>query len=146
MVLLVPGTGLTGEDSFPEGPFVQLLPTAGPGFDVCWVSPPNSQLGDAQINAEYVAHAIMVSQESPCLGTHPHAYVAESGASQQEWQGQDCGAQPGWRSQRALGNVSAVRGCCPCRKLTLLRTSIFWPSARRKVASFVGLAPDCEFW
>lgn len=112
-MLLVPGTALTGEDSFPQGPFVQLLPTAGPGFDVCWVSPPNSQLGDAQINAEYVAHAIMVSRSFAEHRRAPltHTRVAESRRSQQDWQGQDRGAQPGRWPQRAVGHVSAAL-CC----------------------------------
>ncbi|PWN98861.1 alpha/beta-hydrolase [Tilletiopsis washingtonensis] len=106
VVLLVPGTGLTGEDSFPEGPFVQLLPTAGPGFDVCWVSPPNSQLGDAQVNAEYVAHAIMSLAPRSKNGKVKVVAHSQGGGLNVPW------------------------------------ATIFWPSARRKVASFVGLAPD----
>lgn len=33
VVLLVHGTALDGESSWPQSPFVQLLPNAGPGFD-----------------------------------------------------------------------------------------------------------------
>jgi hypothetical protein len=56
IVLLVPGTTLTGADSYAQGPYAQLLPSHG--FDVCWVSPPNRQMADAQVGGEYVAYAI----------------------------------------------------------------------------------------
>lgn len=58
VVLLVSGTALNGRASYEQGPFVQLLPSAGPGFDVCWVSPPANGLADAQTGGEYVAYAI----------------------------------------------------------------------------------------
>lgn len=38
VVLLVHGTGSTGSESWKSGPYVQVLPTVGKGYDVCWVS------------------------------------------------------------------------------------------------------------
>lgn len=54
-ILLVPGTGTTGVQSFDSNwiPLSQSL-----GYTPCYVSPPPSMLGDVQINAEYVAYAI----------------------------------------------------------------------------------------
>lgn len=64
-MLLVPGTALNGQDSYESGPYRQLLPKEGPGFDVCWVDIPNRGLGDAQIGAEYVAYnAIRLAKQS----------------------------------------------------------------------------------
>lgn len=40
-VLLVHGTGSTGEESWANGPYIKLLPDRGPGFDVCWVTLPD---------------------------------------------------------------------------------------------------------
>ncbi|PWY99781.1 putative lipase B precursor [Testicularia cyperi] len=54
-ILLVPGTGTTGPQSFDSNwiPLAQQL-----GFTPCWVSPPPFMLGDAQVNAEYIVNAI----------------------------------------------------------------------------------------
>lgn len=38
MVLLVPRAGADGKDIYEKGPYVKLLPTTGPGYDVCWAS------------------------------------------------------------------------------------------------------------
>lgn len=54
-ILLVPGTGTTGPQSFDSNwiPLSQSL-----GYTPCWISPPPFMLDDAQNNAEYVAYAI----------------------------------------------------------------------------------------
>jgi hypothetical protein len=56
VVLLVHGTGSTGSESWANGPYVQLLPSRGPKFDVCWIDLPSRSLGDAQVSAEYIAY------------------------------------------------------------------------------------------
>jgi len=56
-VLLVHGTGTSGPEEF--GWSYQLL-LAQRGFDACVVTYPDRGLGDLQISAEYVAHAILV--------------------------------------------------------------------------------------
>ncbi|GAA5920267.1 hypothetical protein JCM5296_004595 [Sporobolomyces johnsonii] len=56
VVLLVHGTGSTGAETWPNGPYMELLPSAGSGYDVCYVNLPERALGDAQTSAEYVAY------------------------------------------------------------------------------------------
>ncbi|GAA6022950.1 hypothetical protein JCM11491_005480 [Sporobolomyces phaffii] len=58
IVLLVHGTGSTGSESWGSGPYVLELPTAGPGYDVCYVDLPGRSIGDAQVSSEYVAYNI----------------------------------------------------------------------------------------
>ncbi|KAM0756327.1 alpha/beta-hydrolase [Meredithblackwellia eburnea MCA 4105] len=58
IVFLVHGTASTGSESWNLGPYVQKLPSAGSGYDVCWVTLPGRALGDAQLSAEYVAYGI----------------------------------------------------------------------------------------
>ncbi|GAA6022248.1 hypothetical protein JCM8202_001992 [Rhodotorula sphaerocarpa] len=58
IVLLVHGTSGTPHGTWANGPYVQLLPNAGPGFDVCWVTLPNDALGDSQTTAEFVAYSV----------------------------------------------------------------------------------------
>ncbi|GAA5848957.1 hypothetical protein JCM9279_004676 [Rhodotorula babjevae] len=58
VVLLVHGTGSTGEETWANGPYIKLLPSAGPGFDVCWVTLPDRSLGDIQISSEYIAYLV----------------------------------------------------------------------------------------
>ncbi|KAF8313460.1 alpha/beta-hydrolase [Clavulina sp. PMI_390] len=60
VVLLVHGTGLTGNESWAKGPYNLYLPYASPGFDVCWIDLPQMALGDAQVSAEYIAYNIPV--------------------------------------------------------------------------------------
>ncbi|KAL1307001.1 hypothetical protein AAFC00_005631 [Neodothiora populina] len=55
-VILVPGTGNTGYITF-QGNFIQLL-TGTSYADPVWLNIPGYLLGDAQINAEYVAYAM----------------------------------------------------------------------------------------
>ncbi|KAF2674346.1 alpha/beta-hydrolase [Microthyrium microscopicum] len=55
-VILVPGTGATGYQSF-DGNFIPLL-TGVSYADPVWLNIPIQLLGDAQVNAEYVAYAI----------------------------------------------------------------------------------------
>lgn len=54
-VLLVHGTGLTPEESFGWN-YLRVLPARG--FDTCAVTMPNRTLGDIQVSAEYVVHAV----------------------------------------------------------------------------------------
>ncbi|BGP51219.1 hypothetical protein JCM10450v2_007148 [Rhodotorula kratochvilovae] len=58
VVLLVHGTGSTAEETWGNGPYLDLLPDAGPGFDVCTVTIPNRSLLDIQVNSEYIAFLI----------------------------------------------------------------------------------------
>jgi len=60
IILLVHGTGSTGEESWSQSPYNLLLPTdpLGPGYDICWVDLPQKALGDVQTSAEYVAYNI----------------------------------------------------------------------------------------
>jgi triacylglycerol esterase/lipase EstA (alpha/beta hydrolase family) len=104
IALLVPGTALNGKDSFANGPFVQLLPSEG--FDVCWVSPPNRQLADAQIGAEYVANAIIQLAKKSKTGKIKVLGHSQGGGLSVPW------------------------------------ATIFFPSARKLVSSFVGMAAD----
>ncbi|PWN42540.1 alpha/beta-hydrolase [Ceraceosorus guamensis] len=106
VVLLVHGTALDGQNSWPQSPFVQLLPSAGPGFDVCWVTLPNKGLSDVQVGGEYVAYAIQfLSRRS------------------------------------STGKVSLV-GHSQGGGLNIPHALIYFPTARSKVSSFVGLAAD----
>ncbi|GAA5937201.1 hypothetical protein JCM1841_002324 [Sporobolomyces salmonicolor] len=64
-VLLVHGTGSTGAETWANGPYMELLPSAGPGYDVCYVNLPERALGDAQTSAEYVSYlTVALSSES----------------------------------------------------------------------------------
>lgn len=54
-ILLVPGTGNTGPQSF-DSNWIPL--SAQLGYSPCWVSPPPFMLNDSQINAEYIVNAI----------------------------------------------------------------------------------------
>ncbi|KAM0748055.1 alpha/beta-hydrolase [Meredithblackwellia eburnea MCA 4105] len=58
VVLLVHGTGSTGSESWSGGPYDVVLPTAGKGYDICWVDLPGRSLVDAQLSAEYVAYGV----------------------------------------------------------------------------------------
>ncbi|KAJ8292101.1 Lipase B [Rhodotorula toruloides] len=58
VVLLVHGTGSTGPETWDNGPYIKLLPSAGPGFDVCEITLPGRSLGDVQTTSEYIAFAI----------------------------------------------------------------------------------------
>lgn len=55
VVLLVHGTGSTGNETWGSGPYTELLPTLSPGYDVCYVTSPNRSQTDIQITSEYVA-------------------------------------------------------------------------------------------
>lgn len=55
-VLFVPGTGSYGGTNFANN--LRKLLTGKPYADPVWVNVPGAQLGDAQINSEYVAYAI----------------------------------------------------------------------------------------
>lgn len=133
-MLLVHGTGSTGKESWGSGPYVQVLPTVGKGYDVCWVSGldsalgwsraqcsgrspfpfasdmqidlPNRSLTDAQLSASYVAHAI-------------HHLAAQSSTSRISTIGHSQGA--GLNIQWALQ---------------------FYPSTIPLVQNYIGLAPD----
>lgn len=104
IVLLVPGTALNGKDSYSTGPFVQLLPKEG--FDVCWVSPPNQQLADAQVGGEYVANAVIQLAKKSKTGKVKVLGHSQGGGLSVPW------------------------------------ATIFFPTARKLISSFVGMAAD----
>lgn len=54
-ILLVPGTGTTGPQSF-DSNWIPL--SSSLGFTPCYISPPPDMLGDAQVNAEYIVNAV----------------------------------------------------------------------------------------
>jgi len=73
-VLLVHGTGSTGAETWAPGPYWQLLPAQG--LQVCYVTLPNRALSDAQVSAEYVAHAVQLL--APASSTRNVAIIAHS--------------------------------------------------------------------
>ncbi|KAK4048801.1 hypothetical protein OIV83_004567 [Microbotryomycetes sp. JL201] len=58
IVFLIHGTASNGQESWAKGPYVQVLPNKGKGYDVCWIDLPARALNDAQISGELVARAI----------------------------------------------------------------------------------------
>ncbi|CBQ70828.1 probable Lipase B precursor [Sporisorium reilianum SRZ2] len=56
-ILLVPGTGTTGPQSF-DSNWIPLSTQLG--YSPCWVSPPPFMLNDTQVNAEYIVNAVKV--------------------------------------------------------------------------------------
>jgi triacylglycerol lipase len=72
-VLLVHGTGSTGEESWSHS-YAKVLPALG--FDPCWVTMPGRTEGDIQVSSEYVAYAI------GWVHAHAHAPLAVIGHSQ----------------------------------------------------------------
>ncbi|TKY89375.1 hypothetical protein EX895_001906 [Sporisorium graminicola] len=54
-ILLVPGTGTTGPQSF-DSNWIPL--SASLGYSPCWISPPPFMLNDTQVNAEYIVNAV----------------------------------------------------------------------------------------
>ncbi|MBW0490258.1 hypothetical protein O181_029973 [Austropuccinia psidii MF-1] len=56
IVLLVPGTGTNGSESYKSTPFYQGLPSLG--FDLCWIDLPNYSMSDMQLSAEFIAYAV----------------------------------------------------------------------------------------
>lgn len=63
VVLLIPGTGCDGAQTYAKGPFGIGLPRAG--YAVCWMDPPSRLMVDIQISAEFVAYAVgFLAQQS----------------------------------------------------------------------------------
>ncbi|KAF7969763.1 hypothetical protein HWV62_26060 [Athelia sp. TMB] len=58
IVFLVHGTASDGNGTWATGPYNLILPTVGPGYDICWVTLPGFALGNAEQSAEYVAYNI----------------------------------------------------------------------------------------
>ncbi|WRT65296.1 uncharacterized protein IL334_002239 [Kwoniella shivajii] len=58
IVFLVHGTGSTGSETWSTGPYNTILPNKGIGYDIAWFTSPTRSLGDAQVNAEYIAYNI----------------------------------------------------------------------------------------
>ena len=55
-ILLVPGTGTTGTESFGDGSYIQLLNSNGLSYDVCLLNQPGLMLNDAQDSDEQIAY------------------------------------------------------------------------------------------
>lgn len=79
-VLLVHGTGTHGHEQFDWNWLVALPPR---GFDVCVVTYPDRGLGDQQVSAEYVAHAIITMHEA--TGRQVDLMGHSQGASMPRW-------------------------------------------------------------
>lgn len=54
-ILLVPGTGVNGTESF-DSNWIPLSTQLG--YSPCWISPPPFMLNDSQVNAEYIVNAV----------------------------------------------------------------------------------------
>ena len=103
VVLLVHGTALNAK-SWQSGPYWHLLPSHGPGYDVCTVNLPYNALADAQVNGEYVAHAILTlaaKSKGGKIGVVTHS----QGGLNAQW------ALTFWPSTRA--KVSSFIGLAP---------------------------------
>ncbi|WVF66956.1 hypothetical protein IAT40_001699 [Kwoniella sp. CBS 6097] len=68
IVFLVHGTGSTGVETWGTGPYHTILPNKGIGYDIAWFTSPTRSLGDAQINAEYIAYNIKVLAQQSKTG------------------------------------------------------------------------------
>ena len=79
-VLLVHGTGTRGHEQF-DWNWLQVLPRMG--FDVCVVTYPDRGLGDQQVSAEYVAHAVMTMHAA--TGRQVDLMGHSQGASMPRW-------------------------------------------------------------
>ncbi len=79
-VLLVHGTGTRGHEQF-DWNWLQVLPDMG--FDVCVVTYPDRGLGDQQVSAEYVAHAVMTMHAA--TGRQVDLMGHSQGASMPRW-------------------------------------------------------------
>lgn len=51
-------SGSSAEVSWNDGPYNLILPTYGPGYDICWIDLPGHAVGNAATTAEYVAYNI----------------------------------------------------------------------------------------
>ncbi|EPQ27398.1 uncharacterized protein PFL1_04936 [Pseudozyma flocculosa PF-1] len=69
VILLVHGTGQTGQETWANGPYVSLLPNYSPGYDVCYVTLPSRSWQDAQTSSEYVARAVQILAPKSKTGT-----------------------------------------------------------------------------
>ncbi|KAF7971361.1 hypothetical protein HWV62_21394 [Athelia sp. TMB] len=58
IVFLVHGTASDGNGTWATGPYNLILPTVGPGYDICWVTLPAFAWANAEQSAEYVAYNI----------------------------------------------------------------------------------------
>lgn len=79
-VLLVHGTFTAGHEQF-DWNYLQVLP--GLGYDVCVVTYPDRGLGDQQVSAEYVAHAIITMHEA--TGRQVDLVGHSQGAAMPRW-------------------------------------------------------------
>ncbi|GAA5961105.1 hypothetical protein JCM3765_001228, partial [Sporobolomyces pararoseus] len=104
IVLLVHGTGSTGAESWAQGPYVLKLPTAGPGYDVCYVDLPGRSIGDAQYSSEFVAYNVKNLAAKSSTGKVSLVSHSQGGLNVQ-W------AMDFWPSYRSL--VHAFVGLAP---------------------------------
>lgn len=79
-VLMVHGTFTAGHEQF-DWNYLQVLPPMG--YDVCVVTYPDRGLGDQQVSAEYVAHAILTMHEA--TGRQVDLVGHSQGASMPRW-------------------------------------------------------------
>ncbi|KAL8286142.1 hypothetical protein RQP46_004630 [Phenoliferia psychrophenolica] len=62
-------TGYNASQSWSATPYFNLLPTMGPGYDICWISLPDFSTGDLQFSSQYVAWAIQFLAPQSATGT-----------------------------------------------------------------------------
>lgn len=105
IVLLIHGTGCDATSSWKGGPYLDLLPGLGPGYDVCMIDLPNRALSDAQVSSEYVARAVQLLSQKSSTG-RVHLVAHSQGNLNVQW------------------------------------AMTFWPSIRRRVATYTSLAGD----
>ncbi|KAF7966598.1 hypothetical protein HWV62_37781, partial [Athelia sp. TMB] len=68
IVLLIHGTGASGDETWAKGPYNIILPTYGKGYDVCYINLPGRALENAAISAEYVAYNIQQLAKQSATG------------------------------------------------------------------------------
>ncbi|KAM0792091.1 hypothetical protein ACM66B_004795 [Microbotryomycetes sp. NB124-2] len=105
IVFLIHGTASNGQESWAKGPYVQVLPNKGKGYDVCWIDLPARALNDAQVSGEIVARAIFQLAPQSATGKISIIGHSQGGGLNPQW------ALTFWPSTRPLvQNYIALAG------------------------------------